>query len=803
MKKMKIQGRTALVLAALIRVSSLGTAFAGILGGQGLQARMAQGRQIWPTKADQVVALEEDETAEESGELEISEESSALEAVAEAPAQQNGASSQKPKEINGYQVIPIPMTYEEIMKAYNTVREEYCVLQQYDAQFVDKPSLNDPSNINPGRLSDHALRVILDMVNLYRAAGGYPAIQYMGLSDGYQAYCALCSRADTISHDPSEIVNHSANREVSQELKDLVMAQENNHNCLAWNYGFLRDIKGWMQEGYRNSTLKGGIYDIGHRMVQLTPAYDSYVYGQAGTVSIAGLGRSGKGSDGFSYTPRIFPAGGQLPEALLESGASLMIDVRSTNLIVDNDLQVEVYLPEADGRYMMSSSKNAAAIYSVSDGTIALGRMFGNQSTYDFASVMPPWQDAKVTSKLAGKPFIFGLILRNLKTRDGKTVNMATANLFADTDKPASTDLKDTQYAADEKMVKEFKQVIVNSGKFGNTPSKKPDSTPIDPNANFGGNTGNEGGNTGNTGNEGGNSGSSGNTGNSGSSSGNKAGQSGGDAGQKGLVIDEVDEGWFRQVKTLKANPKWFWTINAGRMQAFLHKHGLDEKSFEEKYHTTVQKVLDQYADDLVSAEDLEDLMKRNFFGPYEGEDYMLSLSRALQATGYSYYAQFNLMDWSADYSNIYGLTPEADPMAEWRMNPIQYVTIQTNPDGSAAGEDGEGGDTSGESHRSNRRTRQTETSEETKETKESKDAKETQATEPAAGEESQEPTTPSAVSTQEEGSSQESQSGPTVIEEPSTTGRRRRAPASSETTTAPNENPNQTSEQPTQPAGN
>lgn len=265
----------------------------------------------------------------------------------------------------------------------------------------------------------------------------------------------------------------------------------------------------------------------------------------------------------------------------------------------------------------------------------------------------------------------------------------------------------------------------------------------------------------------------------------------------KGLVIDDADEGWFRQVKNLKANPKWFWTINSGRMQAFLHKHGLDEKSFEKKYHTTVQKVLDQYADELVSEEDLEDLMKRQFFGPYEGEDYMLSLSRALQASGYSYYAQFNLMDWSADYSNIYGLTPEADPMAEWRMNPIQYVTIQTNPDGSAAGEDGEAGEASGESQRSNRRTRQTEASEETTVTETSATAAE----EPATGEENQEePTAPSAVESQGEAGESEAQSGPTTIPADNTPTRRRRGTATKATEEV---TPSESATQATQPAGN
>ena len=256
----------------------------------------------------------------------------------------------------------------------------------------------------------------------------------------------------------------------------------------------------------------------------------------------------------------------------------------------------------------------------------------------------------------------------------------------------------------------------------------------------------------------------------------------------KGLVIDEVDEGWFRQVKNLKANPKWFWTINAGRMKAFLHKHGLDEKSFEEKYKTTVEKVLSQYAEELVSEEDLEDLMKRQFFGPYEGEDYMLSLSRALQATGYSYYAQFNLMDWSTDYSNIYGLTAEADPMAEWTMNPVQYV-LQTNPDGSAAGEDGD----QGESQRTNRRTRQTDASGEATAT----ETTVTETSESVTGEENQEePTAPSAVESQ----GSEEQSGPTTIPTDNTPTRRRRGTATQTTEEAA---PSESATQATQPAGN
>lgn len=178
-------------------------------------------------------------------------------------------------------------------------------------------------------------------------------------------------------------------------------------------------------------------------------------------------------------------------------------------------------------------------------------------------------------------------------------------------------------------------------------------------------------------------------------------------------VANLTDDELYSLTGSLLTKPKKFWTLNAEKFDGFLHSQGLDRQSFEKTYDVKIDKVLSQYAASLYSEEDLEELFHRLYFGPSNDVDYMKSLGQALSKAGYSYVAQFPLMDWSCDYSNILGLTPEADPMAEWRMNPITFTYI---PSGDAAGQTG--GEESGEAE-TTRATRQRNTATQTTETEE------------------------------------------------------------------------------------
>lgn len=228
------------------------------------------------------------------------------------------------------------------------------------------------------------------------------------------------------------------------------------------------------------------------------------------------------------------------------------------------------------------------------------------------------------------------------------------------------------------------------------------------------------------------------------------------------LASQEEDD-LYSQTGSLLIKPKKFWTLNAGKFEGFLHRQGLDRESFEKTYDVKIDKLLSQYAASLYSEEDLEELFHRLYFGPSNDVDYMKSLGKALMKAGYSYVAQFPLMDWSCDYSNLLGLTPEADPMAEWRVNPITLTYIATS---DAAGNTG--GEESGEEV-TTRATRQRNTATQATENEETETT-----TAPTVPEPLEETQAVEAAETQISGDDEES-SGPTTFPSSSSPNRRRR----------------------------
>lgn len=226
-------------------------------------------------------------------------------------------------------------------------------------------------------------------------------------------------------------------------------------------------------------------------------------------------------------------------------------------------------------------------------------------------------------------------------------------------------------------------------------------------------------------------------------------------------LAGQNDDDPYSQTANLLTRPKKFWTLNAGRFEGFLHRQGLDRDSFEKTYDVNINKLLSQYAASLYSEEDLEELFHRLYFGPSNDVDYMNSLGKALMKAGYSYVAQFPLMDWSCDYSNLLGLTPEADPMAEWRMNPMTLTYITgTNTAGEDAGEGNQNGDTT-------RATRQRNTATQATQEEEAETTATPTVPEPLEETEATEATEPQVSEDTEENA------GPTTF--PSNTSRRRR----------------------------
>lgn len=228
------------------------------------------------------------------------------------------------------------------------------------------------------------------------------------------------------------------------------------------------------------------------------------------------------------------------------------------------------------------------------------------------------------------------------------------------------------------------------------------------------------------------------------------------------LASQEEDD-LYSQTGSLLTKPKKFWTLNAGKFEGFLHRQGLDRDSFEKTYDVKIDKVLSQYAASLYSEEDLEELFHRLYFGPSNDVDYMNSLGKALMKAGYSYVAQFPLMDWSCDYSNLLGLTPEADPMAEWRVNPITLTYIATSDaaGNASAEENGEESTT--------RATRQRNTATQATENEESETTTAPTVPEPLEETQAAEPT-----ETQVSGEAEENP-GPTTFPSNSSPSRRRR----------------------------
>lgn len=708
---------------------------------------------------------------------------------------------QEAEEIQGYRIVEMGPSCDEIYRTFNSIEKRWHILSDENMVYLEKPALKDPKNLKIGKVSQPMLDLTLEMVNLFRRMGGYPPMREVRSRESFQAYCVLSTRADILTHTVSTVINDPANKDVPDSIKNLARQAGGNHSCLA-GFGFINDVCAWMDEGYENG-LSSNFYDIGHRMYHLWAEKNIYYYGRAGALGIADQETEAPFPPVKANTPYISNPGGQIPTSILARGAALTIDFRGTEVSPGADFTVEVYVPDAQGKYDISAKP--AATYTTSNSKVKIGSDFWGT----IAFVQPPWQDPEVlkaqgiteTYHDAKKPIFYGLILRNVETKDKKLVNVATRNLFSASGNPSEPAIEkpavaysryDSVYAPDPSFLKNYQAQVheeAEKQRASETSSTETEKTQVtEPGHSTQPGSPTEPGHS----SEDPRSTESTSPGSNGSNKGANKGSTN-TPGYMNLSKAGLDPGLGLGDNSLAVNPKHFWTLNAGRLERFLHRQGLDKGSFERKYKIPLDKVLDQYAESLVSAEDLEDLMQRLYLGPHAGEDYMLSLSRALQATGYSYYAQFNLMDWSTDYSNIYGLTPEADPMAEWRMNPIQYV-IQTDAADSTSGGDeasDERGDRSHENRQPNRRTRQTEGNQE---------SKETQVSEPAQGEEAEEPTAPAAVETAAEESTSEGQAGPTTIPAQEPPKRRQRGTAPLQTS---EETLSSAPEQTTESAGN
>lgn len=731
---------------------------------------------------------------------------------------------QEAEEIQGYRIVEMGPSCDEIYKTFNSIEKRWHILSDENMIYLEKPALKDPKNIKIGKVSQPMLDLTLEMVNLFRRMGGYPPMREARTRESFQAYCVLSTRANTLTHAVSTVINHPANKDVPDSIKNLARQAGGNHSCLA-GFDFINDVCAWMDEGYENG-LSSNFYDIGHRMYHLWAEKNIYYYGRAGALGIADQETEAPFPPVKANTPYISTPGGQIPTSILANGAALTIDFRGTEVSPGADFTVEVYVPDAQGKYDISAKP--AATYTTSNSKVKIGSAFWGT----IAFVQPPWQDPEVlkaqgiteTYRNVKKPIFYGLILRNVETKDKKLVNVATRNLFSASGNPSEPAIEkpavkasryDSIYAPDPSFLEKYKAQVrkyaaeqraseqSTTEKSTEKPTEKPTGQPTEkPTTGTGKTQPTEPGHSPQPGSstEPGGSTELGHSSEDPRSTGATSPGSNGShkgstntPGYMNLSKAGLDPGLGLGDNSLAVNPKHFWTLNAGRLERFLHRQGLDKASFEQKYKIPLDKVLDQYAESLVSAEDLEDLMQRLYLGPYAGEDYMLSLSRALQATGYSYYSQFNLMDWSTDYSNIYGLTPEADPMAEWRMNPIQYV-IQTDVADSTPGgdevSDGQG-DRSHENRQPNRRTRQTEGNQE---------SIETQVSEPAQGKEAEEPTAPAAVETAAVEAASEGQAGPTTIPAQEPPKRRQRGTAPLQTS---EETLSSAPEQTTESAGN
>ncbi len=701
---------------------------------------------------------------------------------------------QEAEEIQGYRIVEMGPSCDEIYKTFNSIEKRWHILSDENMVYLEKPDLKDPKNLKIGKVSQPMLDLTLEMVNLFRRMGGYPPMREVRSRESFQAYCVLSTRANTLTHTVSTVINHPANKDVPDSVKNLARQAGGNHSCLA-GFGFINDVCAWMDEGYENG-LSSNFYDIGHRMYHLWAEKNIYYYGRAGALGIADQGTEAPFPPVKANTPYISNPGGQIPTSILARGAALTIDFRGTEVLPGADFTVEVYVPDAQGKYDISAKP--AATYTTSNSKVKIGSAFWGT----IAFVQPPWQDPEVlkaqgiteTYHDTKKPIFYGLILRNVETKDKKLVNVATRNLFSASGDPSEPAIEkpavkhsryESDYAPDPSFLENYQAQVheeaekLRASETSSTGTEKTQATEPGHSTQPGSST--EPGH------------SSDDPRSTGPSSPGSNNSSANTPGYMSLSKAGLEPGLGVGDNSLAVNPKHFWTLNAARLERFLNRHGLDKASFERQYHISFDKVLEQYAETLVSAEDVEDLMKRLYFGPVDGEDYMLSLSRALQATGYSYYSQFNLMDWSTDYSNLYGLTPEADPMAEWRMNPVQYV-VQTDAAGSTAGGEessDEQGDRSHDNRQPNRRTRQTEGSQE---------SIETQVSEPAQGEAVEEPTVPAAAETAADESASEGQAGPTTVPAQEPPKRRQRGTAPKQTS---EETLSEAPEQTTESAGN